>query len=300
MAITNRMRDITSLYEQGVAIEEIAVKYDITVGSVMKKVLKTQRYSRQSFSKLDSSAPNTPKRVIPLIELNNSEAKTVTYRRARIWDLATIKSGIDNFIVEYGKMPTSNDFSSTNSLPSARQVQRMFGGLENLRKELGYEEQNFTKGTLRKKIAIEANTRGLDAEDAFEPILIEKFGEPYVHVQKRYYKGSKNRYDFLVYAKNHAFGIDIFTTSRSTYIVNNIRHKVIRYKNAPKELKIYFVLIGGAYTSEEVAKASESIAELAEYPNMSVLNEGDFIKLIEMFEPLAIPDHFLGLETIEY
>jgi hypothetical protein len=299
MTVTKRMREITSLYEQGTPIEQIAAEYDITAGSALKKVKKTQQYDRQSLSKSIVSTHNMTTRVTPTIKLDNNHAVTVAHRRARTWDLVTIKSGIDNFIANYGKMPTANDFSNANNLPSARQVQRMYGGLENLRKELGYKEHNFTKGELRKKIATDANIRGLDAEDAFEPILIEKFGEPYVHVQKRYYKGSKNRYDFFVYAKNRAFGIDIFTTSRSSYIVNNIRHKILRYKNAPKELSIYFVLVGDKYSSTEVKKACDSIVELASYPNMAVLNEGDFISLIEAFEPLGIPGNFLGLEMIE-
>lgn len=276
------MREITDLYDQGIDINEIAQRYDITPGSAMKKIKLTHRS--------DSEMKASP---------NFKVSLTVSHRKSRIWDIATIKAGIDEFIAKNGRMPTANDFSLPNKLPSARQVQRMFGGLEKLRKELGYKEQNFTKGRLRKRIAIEANVRGLEAEDAFEPILIEKFGEPYVHVQKRYYKGSKNRYDFLVYAKNRAFGIDIFTTSRSSYIVNNIRHKIVRYKNAPKELSIYFVLIGNNYTTDELARATNSIAEMSAHPNMSVLTENDFLYLLESFESLLLPENFYGLESIE-
>jgi len=294
------MREITSMHERGVSIEEIAARYDITKGSVLKKIQKTQRYDRQISQKPNVNSYTHTRTQQPLIELDTSLARVITNHRARTWDLVNIKSGIDNFIAEHGKMPTATDFANVNDLPSARQVQRMFGGVESLRKELGYKERNFTKGKLRKKIATDANIRGLNAEDAFEPILIKKFGEPYVHVQKRYYKGSKNRYDFFVYAKKRAFGVDIFTTSRSAYIANNIRHKVIRYKNAPKELNIYFVLMGSEYNSKEVTRASESIVELTDYPNMTVLHENDFINLIDSFEPLALPDNFLGLETIEY
>ncbi|MBH1980849.1 hypothetical protein I8H89_05015 [Candidatus Saccharibacteria bacterium] len=288
MAITKLMREVTTLYENGTTIDEIANKYNISVGSVFKKIRKTQRANR-----IPASTPKPQ-------PSEHGPKFTISTRRARTWDLAKIKSGIDEFVAIHGVMPTSADFTNANKLPSARNVQRMFGGLEQLRKQLGYKEQNFTKGGLRQVIAHESNLRGLGAEDAFEPLLIEKFGEPYVHVQKRYYKGSKNRYDFFVYAKNRVFGIDIFTTSRLEYISNNVRHKVLRYKNAPAELSIFFVLIGEEYKSEDLRKITATIKELGEYPNMSVFTEIDFLTLIESFESLRLPEYMIGLDTIEY
>ena len=210
------MRLITKEFEAGVPVTDIAEKYQISPGSVLKKVHKTQRARKPltTRTKVSSKSPHTG---------------------ARTWDPVKIKSGIDEFIAKHGVMPTSSDFINSNHLPSARQIQRTYGGLSNLRKQLGYKEHDFTKGKLRKEIAREGNMRGLTAEDAFEPILISKFGEPFVHVQKRYYKGSKNRYDFFVYAKNHTFGVDVFTTKRLEYVTNNVRHKISRYKHAPRD-----------------------------------------------------------------
>lgn len=139
---------------------------------------------------------------------------------------------------------------------------------------------------MRAKIALAGGERGLAAEDYFEPLLITKFGEPYVHVQKRYYKGSKSRYDFLVYAKDRVFGIDIFTTDRKQYITNNIRHKINRYKNAPADLDIYFVLYGFQIDSSELSEVVSSISEIQNYQNMHVLVEASFLELVSSFEPL--------------
>lgn len=58
--------------------------------------------------------------------------------------------------------------------------------------------------------------------------------------------------------------------------------------------------MGSNYTTDELAKATNSITEMSEHPNMSVMTEADFLSLLESFEPLPLPDGFYGLESIEY
>lgn len=230
---------------------------------------------------------------------NDNMNSDVSYNNSlNKWNIDNIREGIERFISENGSMPSAQDFDVTSYLPSARQIQRAYGGIVTLRKTLGYGDADYTKGELRKAIAIRSNARGATAEDYIEPLLIEKFGETYVHTQKRYYKGSKNRYDFLVYAKDLTIGIDIFTTDRANYIGKNIRHKINRYKNAPKMLKIYFVLVGEGFTGEDVRKARESINELSKYPNMIALHETEFLQLILNYEPLGLPDSFVSLDRL--
>jgi hypothetical protein len=216
------------------------------------------------------------------------------------WSVENIRLGIDRFLMEEGRAPTAHDFDETIYLPSARQIQRVYGGLVKLREALGYTDLDFTKGSLRQVIAASGNKLGITAENYLETILIDKFGETYVHTQKRYYKGSKNRYDFLVYARNATFGIDVFTTSRASYINKNIRHKILRYKHVPQSINVYFVLIGESYTGLDVARARESVRELAQYPNLLPLCEIEFLALLNSFEPLSAPEHFIALGSQKY
>ena len=95
------------------------------------------------------------------------------------------------------------------------------------------------------------------------------------------------------------FGVDIFTTDRVNYIEKNIRHKIHRYKNAPKDLLIYFVLVGKDYTTEHIKSSMSSISELKKYPNMIPIHEYDFINLISKYKPLLIPNDFIGFEVLE-
>lgn len=61
-------------------------------------------------------------------------SKLISNKRQRNWTDELIKSGIDKFIEENGKMPTAADFDTTPYLPSARQVQRLHGGLAKIKR----------------------------------------------------------------------------------------------------------------------------------------------------------------------
>lgn len=67
------------------------------------------------------------------------------------WTLEVIREGINRYKEENGRLPTAWDFDRCDYLPSARQIQRSLGGLEKLRTDLGLDELNYTKGSLRQK-----------------------------------------------------------------------------------------------------------------------------------------------------
>jgi hypothetical protein len=217
-----------------------------------------------------------------------------------VWTPEAIKQGIDRYIAENDHPPTAHDFDQCPFLPSARQMQRAYGGLEKLRLLLGYDELNYTKGALRRARSITGHTEGTAAEDLLEARLINKFGEAFVHTQKRYYVDHKNRYDFFVYYHGGHFAVDIFTTSRPNYIGTNIRHKIPKYKNVPSTTPIFFVVSGRSITSLEVEKRTASISGLKSMPNVRVILLKDFERYIETLVPLKAPTGLkLLLEDIE-
>ena len=215
----------------------------------------------------------------------------------QIWNLENIKSGIEQFTIEHGRTPTARDFDETAYLPSARQIQRAFGGLSALRATLGYTDLDFTRGDLRRPIVKAAYERGLQAEKYFEAVLVKRFGEPFVHTQKRY-QDSKHRYDFFVYTASGMFGVDVFTTDRSNYIEKNLRHKVNRYKDIVGDFNIYFILIGTEYTPRDVEKAIASVQNLTNHPNLLPIHESQFNSVIEQYQPWPLPHSFAGLYKV--
>ena len=214
------------------------------------------------------------------------------------WDIDTIRAGIETYFAENAHYPTASEFDECPYLPTSRQIQRVYGGLPKLRETLGYTDTSYSKGEHRSSLARSGIERGTTAEEALEPILISLFGEAYVHTQKRYYKGTRNRYDFLIYAHDYTFAVDIFTTDRRLNIAKNVRHKIVKYSHAPKQLPIYFLVAGDMFTTEDAIIATRSMTELENFPNMHILVESDFIKMIREIKPLARLDNLRSLANL--
>ncbi|HEX8227064.1 MAG TPA: hypothetical protein VF572_04325 [Candidatus Saccharimonadales bacterium] len=112
---------------------------------------------------------------------------------ADVWTQEKLKIAFDRYIAEHGRLPTAPEVDQTDYLPSARQIQRSFGGLKKLREILGYADTDFGSGTHRSSLATRGNLKASVAERELQHQLADVFGEPYVHSEKYY-------------------GIDVFTT----------------------------------------------------------------------------------------
>lgn len=144
------------------------------------------------------------------------------------WSIKTIKAGFEQFIEEHGRLPTAPEIDSADYLPSARTIQRSFGGVEAIRKQLGYEETHFGKGKYRELISLNAYTNGLRSEHEMEIQLIKRFGEPFVHIEKRVGE-KKNRVDFYVYSSSGNFAVDIFYPQSFRDLQKNVNIKITKF-----------------------------------------------------------------------
>lgn len=163
------------------------------------------------------------------------------------WTIDKIKEGFERFRIEHGRLPMAPEIDKLDYLPSSRQIQRKFGGLEKLRAILGYEDTHFGKGIFRSEIATRINVRGRDAELALEKILREKFGEVFVHTE-RIFDDSKNRVDFYVYSPDGNFGVDVFYTETMRDLQKNINLKIDKYQKFPHQL---FLVVGNDQFRQE-------------------------------------------------
>lgn len=100
------------------------------------------------------------------------------------WTLEKIKKGFEKFYGIHKKYPTAFEVDDFNWLPSSRQIQRKFGGLPNLRKELNLSIENYSTGKERSFVASEINKRGKDYENIIFEILRKKFDEKFIHIEK--------------------------------------------------------------------------------------------------------------------
>ncbi len=208
-----------------------------------------------------------------------------------IWTLESIQEGVDRYYNETGHYPTAIDFDECAYLPSARQVQRKFGGMENLRRSLGLLDINYTKGDLRRVIYDEFATRSLEAEDVLEVALVRHFGEPYVHTQKRYYKLMKNRWDFFVYYQGGYFGVDVFSTARKINLMKNVHHKLRKYADVPTSTDIYFVVDAPSLSDQDIVEVTGGQGLLSKHSNIKVVSLPTFLKsIINSYPSLKLPE----------
>ena len=127
------------------------------------------------------------------------------------WSLDNIKLGFEKFEKEYGRLPTAIEIDKVKYLPSSRQIQRLFGGLPNIRKLLGYTDIHFGAGTYRANIGKNVNIRGREGEIMIKNFLIQKFHTPFVHIERPLEESTKSRLDFYVYSPSGNFAVDVFT-----------------------------------------------------------------------------------------
>ena len=193
------------------------------------------------------------------------------------WTKENIKEGFEKFYSEYGRLPIAPEIDKLDYLPSSRQIQRKFGGLEKLREALGYKDTNFGRGLYRSNLALKANKKGRETELELEKILRTKFNEVFVHTE-RIFDNSKNRVDFYVYSPTGNFGIDIFFTDTMQDLQKNINIKIDKYQKFPNEL--YLVVANPIFAQDELDSYSKRKSKTLP-PNTSIITLKTLLKLIE-------------------
>jgi hypothetical protein len=183
------------------------------------------------------------------------------------WTKESIKEGFDRFIVHTHRLPKATEIDSVPYLPSSRYIQIRFGGLEQLRQELGYTDTHFGKGVHRSVIAKTVNLRGRTSEIELERYLREKFGEVFVHTERVYGDG-KLRVDFYVYTPEGNFAIDVFYPNTMKTLQSNVNIKQIKYKEFKEPL---YLVVANKDLTQEVLDGFTSIKKLQLPQNISLV-----------------------------
>ncbi len=195
------------------------------------------------------------------------------------WTIEKIKEGFDKFFKENGRLPTSPEIDKLDYLPSSRQIQRRFGGLEAIRKDLGYSDVNFGRGDFRKQNSFKVGLRGKNSEQELEKLLQEKFGEVFVHSEKPFFYGTnKIRVDFYIFCPDGNFGVDIFFTENIRDLQKNINIKLDKYGDFKD--KLYFVLDGGLITQVDIDLYSDNKTKKMN-DNMEIITKENFLEIIK-------------------
>jgi hypothetical protein len=202
--------------------------------------------------------------------------------KPEIWTLEKIRNGFNKFYEAHSRYPTAYDVDDFDFLPSSRQIQRRFGGLVNLRKELGLKIKNYGEGKNRTEVSHRIVKEGRECENVVLDSLRNIFDEKFIHIEKPIIGkidgyDSKDRYDFYVYAKPNNFAIDVFKTNDVRNLVNILNIKEKKYKKTTNSEKLYFIYFGQDINQEKLLYWKEN--KKNKFPeNWEIINVNDFNK----------------------
>jgi hypothetical protein len=182
------------------------------------------------------------------------------------WTLEKIKAGFEAYYKEYGRYPTTHEVDAYHGLPSARQIQRRFGGLPTLRAQFKLTgPQDFTKGDYSSERARTIGKRAAKTEQAIYTYLVEHFGKPFVHREFLFNDDRRTRTDFFVYCKgadvksaksdNGGFLIDVFFPKDRFNFAGCLNSKMRTYVDATALTHpIIFLMMNPDISEQEIER----------------------------------------------
>ncbi len=168
------------------------------------------------------------------------------------WTMEDILRGVQYFYTQYNRYPTAHDFDKFEYLPTARTIQRSFGGLVTIREKLNLGQiHNYTTGSYRSEKAKAAYRNAQQYEEEFYLYLISKVPEVQVHEHKIIRPGNICS-DFYIYKNTQdkkGIVIDLFYAQDILSLTAIVRIKLKRYSGLPH--RIFFVLVGNNDIKQE-------------------------------------------------
>lgn len=157
------------------------------------------------------------------------------------WTENKIVESFEKFNREYGHFPSVTEMDKTPYLPSSRQIQNIYGGVINFRKKHGYDIKSYASGIERSKSSFLSGKTGRSGEREVEKLLVNHFGEEFVHIEKVWGQ-TKQRLDFFVYNPVQSFGVEVITAVDKFSFVTNLNIKIRRYSE-PISSPLFIVAI---------------------------------------------------------
>ena len=146
------------------------------------------------------------------------------------WTLEELKAGLEHFYNEHKHYPTATEVDGYSYLPSARSIERRFGGLVALRKNLGLgDNHDFRTGEHSSRRAHTINTRAHSVERDVYDFLVKRFGKAFVHREYFFTDDHRTRADFFVYDETKGFCVDVFYPGSVRNLTGCLNIKLSKY-----------------------------------------------------------------------
>lgn len=201
--------------------------------------------------------------------------------RRENWTKEKIKEGFESFYKEHGRYPTATEVDQCNNLPSSRQIQRNFGGLPAIRKELGISGPlDFTKGKYSSERSKMIGDRSHKAEKEVYDYLVKVFGEPFVHREFFFNEDRRTRTDFYIYYTKGTFSVDVFYPNSLKNMNLCLNSKLASYKDLKIKYPVIFLVLNNLILPEQIEKLMKNKKNKL-MQNQTVLTLNQFKKFCE-------------------
>mgnify|MGYP003392911516 CR=1 FL=1 len=166
------------------------------------------------------------------------------------WDTESLRLGFQKFFETYKRYPNVKEVDKFEYLPTARTIQRSFGGMTALRQTLGLDTPwDHRSGETRAKVASVADKRAQVYEKEFYEHLVARVPEVRVHEHKIIRPGDTAA-DFFIYTNNsEGIVIDLFYAADMHSLGGIVNIKSKKYSGV--KFPVYFVLVGNDKITQE-------------------------------------------------
>ncbi len=172
----------------------------------------------------------------------------------QLWTIKKIKDGFEKFYEAHKHHPTATEIDEYTFLPSSRQLQRRFGGLPQLRRQLAMGgPEDFTKGAYSSERARTINKRAHALGKKVYAYLVTAFGKPFVHREYFFTDDARTRTDFFIYSQNGNFSIDVFYPKDLRNLAGCLNSKMKTYRKIPLlQYPVIFLMMNEDIREEEI------------------------------------------------
>ncbi len=156
--------------------------------------------------------------------------RTAKVGKQKPWTLEELAFGLEQFYAEHKRYPTAPEVDLYQFLPSARTIERRFGGLVELRQQLKLNSQpDFRSGKYSSERASRINSRAHKVENTVYRFLVKKFGIEFVHREYFFVDDRRTRADFFVYDTEGGFCVDVFYPNSRRNVSGCLNSKLSKY-----------------------------------------------------------------------
>ncbi|OHA26332.1 MAG: hypothetical protein A3C06_04810 [Candidatus Taylorbacteria bacterium RIFCSPHIGHO2_02_FULL_46_13] len=168
------------------------------------------------------------------------------------WTLEELAEGLESFYKQYSRYPTATEVDAYDYLPSARQIERRFGGLVELRKRLKLDSQtDFRSGIHSSQRAHSINKRAHEIEQTVYEFLQNVFKKEFVHREYFFTDDQRTRADFFVYDSRKGFCVDVFYPNSLRNLTGCLNIKLDKYQATyMREYPVIFLQMNEDITQE--------------------------------------------------